>query len=48
VSYDVSITGYIYDSDIEHDECSHVIEKVSVKNGRVKILVTTSGRFWKK
>lgn len=46
-SYDVIITGRIYENDIKHEEKSTVNEMLIIdKSGKVKIFKTLSGRFW--
>lgn len=47
VNYVISITGYIYDEDIEHIEKSSVSEEVRIEDGVVKILKTLNGQYWK-
>ena len=46
VSYNVNIKGYIYDSDITHDEKSSVQEEVKIDNGKVLIVKTIGGQYW--
>jgi len=46
VSYDVSIIGEIYDSDITHEEKSSVQEEVGIKNRKIMILKTFGGQYW--
>jgi hypothetical protein len=47
VTYDVTITGRIYENNIKHEEKSLVSEIVVIdKSGKVKIFKTLSGRFW--
>ena len=46
VSYNVEIRGEIYDNEIEHIEKSTVNEELIIKNNRVQIDKTLSGRFW--
>jgi len=47
VSYDVTITGRIYENNIKHEEKSSVSELVVIdSSGRVRIYRTLNGRFW--
>jgi len=46
VSYDVEITGKIYDNDITHKEKSSVNEIVVIEANKAKIYKTVQGRFW--
>ena len=46
-SYDLKITGRIFDINVKHEEKSNVNEIVIIeKNGKAKINRTLTGRFW--
>ncbi len=47
VSYNLKITGRIFDINVKHEETSNINERVAIdKNGKAKIIRTLSGRFW--
>ena len=46
VSYEITITGKVYEMDITRVEKSSVSEEVIFENGKLKINRTLSGRFW--
>lgn len=47
VSYDVTITGRVFDNDLKHEEKSTVTEEVAIDaKGKARIIRTTTGRFW--
>ena len=45
-SYDIEITGEIFDSNISRREKSSVSEEIITENGKPKINRTLSGQFW--
>ena len=47
VKYQTSITGFISDQGIKHEEKSEVTEVVGYEDGELRILKTTAGRFWR-
>ncbi len=47
VSYSNTIVGYIYSQRIVHKESSDVVEIVGMDGGRLRILKTIKGKFWK-
>lgn len=47
VSYDVTITGRIFQDNIKHEEKSNVSEELARdSDGKLKIIRTNNGRFW--
>jgi len=46
VSYNVAIKGTIFESNITHNEKSSVRELVKLKDGKVQIIKTLTGKFW--
>ncbi len=48
VYYENEIIGYIFSENITHKESYKVVEEVGIKDGKVKILKTLQGQFWKR
>ncbi len=48
VSYRNKITGVIYSQRITHTESADVVELVGMENGKLRILKTLQGHFWKR
>jgi hypothetical protein len=46
VSYDITITGRIFENNIKHEEKSSVTEQVQLDSRGGKIVRTLQGRFW--
>ncbi|MBU2487884.1 MAG: hypothetical protein KKA60_00680 [Proteobacteria bacterium] len=46
-TYTARIKGYIYDSDLTHEETSSVTDILGDRDGRLRVLRTTGGRFWR-
>jgi|GEM_PF-1045311 hypothetical protein len=46
VTYDITITGRIFDNNIKHEEKSSVTEEVQLDSRGGKIVKTLQGRFW--
>jgi len=46
VSYDVTITGRIYEMNMKHEEKSNVNEEIFIENDKIKVIRTMGGRFW--